>query len=157
MAIFGGKIPHSVGIVPGGVTAVPTVDKITALLWKVKELQDFVDNVYLPDVLAIAGVYATISRSAQAAGICSPTGVTTYRATTPISPGERGFSSRGRYPPTSNRRTRYSRVTEGVKYSWYEDFASAKHPSQGETKPHSAKRAPTPGSRRRDMAARYTR
>ena len=58
VAIFSGKIPHSVGIVPGGVTDTPTVDKITAMLWKVKKLQDFVTNVYLPDVMAIAGVYS---------------------------------------------------------------------------------------------------
>jgi hydrogenase large subunit len=58
VAIFSGKIPHSVGIVPGGVTSTPTVDKITAFLWKVRKMQDFIDNVYIPDVLAIAGVYS---------------------------------------------------------------------------------------------------
>src|SRR3989304_2511120 len=48
VSIFSGKIPHSVGVVPGGVTSVPTVDNMMAYIWKIKILQDFVDNVYIP-------------------------------------------------------------------------------------------------------------
>ena len=47
----------SVGIVPGGVTATPTVDMITSFLWKLRRLQDFINNTYIPDVLAVAGAY----------------------------------------------------------------------------------------------------
>ena len=57
VSIFGGKIPHSVGVVPGGVTSVPTADNIMAYIWKIKILQDFINNVYIPDVLAVAGAY----------------------------------------------------------------------------------------------------
>ena len=56
-AIFCGKMPHSVGFVPGGVTSTPTVDNIMAYIWKIKILQDFVTNVYIPDVLAVAEAY----------------------------------------------------------------------------------------------------
>ena len=58
VGIFGGKIPHGVGIVPGGVTSELTTDKIVAFLWKLRILQDFINNVYIPDVLAVAGVYS---------------------------------------------------------------------------------------------------
>jgi hydrogenase large subunit len=56
-AIFGGKMPHNMAIVPGGVTEKVTVDKITGFLWRLKALRDFIDNVYIPDVLAVAQVY----------------------------------------------------------------------------------------------------
>ncbi|MCX7912235.1 MAG: nickel-dependent hydrogenase large subunit, partial [Dehalococcoidales bacterium] len=58
VAIFSGKIPHSVGIIPGGITTTPTTDSLMAYIWKIKTLKDFVDNVYLPDVMAIARAYA---------------------------------------------------------------------------------------------------
>ena len=34
LAVFGGKMPHTVGIVPGGTTQKPEVDTITAFLWR---------------------------------------------------------------------------------------------------------------------------
>ena len=57
VSTFSGKIPHSVGIVPGGVTTTPTIDKIISFLWKLRLLPDFINNAYIPDVLAIASVY----------------------------------------------------------------------------------------------------
>jgi hydrogenase large subunit len=56
-AIFSGRMPSNVGIVPGGATETPTVDKITNFLWKLQQLRQFIDGVYIPDVLAVAGVY----------------------------------------------------------------------------------------------------
>ncbi len=140
VAIFGGKIPHSVGIVPGGVTETPTVDKIVAYLWKVKRLQDFIDNVYIPDVLAVANA---------------------YRDYCEIGAGCRNLLSYGSYDleggnPDLTRRQRLfkqgtvsvdlkpapldmTKVSEGVKYSWYSDSSTGRHPSQGETKPEFGK------------------
>jgi len=57
-SIFGGKMPHNMSIVPGGVTEVPTVDKIASFLWRINEIRTFIDNLYLPDVLAVAEVYS---------------------------------------------------------------------------------------------------
>ncbi|MCJ7769851.1 MAG: nickel-dependent hydrogenase large subunit, partial [Dehalococcoidales bacterium] len=57
-AIFSGKMPHNVAIVPGGVTEIPTVQKIADFLWRLQELRQFIDNIYIPDVLAVAGVYS---------------------------------------------------------------------------------------------------
>ena len=44
LAIFGGKMPHNIGIVPGGVTEKPTEDKITNFLWRLNEIREFIDN-----------------------------------------------------------------------------------------------------------------
>jgi len=34
------------------------VDKIASFLWRLNELRDFIDNVYLPDVLTVAEIYS---------------------------------------------------------------------------------------------------
>ena len=57
LSIFGGKMPHNVGIVPGGVTEKLTEDKITNFLWRLNEIRDFVDNAYIPDIVAVAKHY----------------------------------------------------------------------------------------------------
>jgi len=56
-SIFGGKMPHSMGIVPGGVTAGPTVSKMTAFLWKLNDIRQFLSDGYVPDVLTVARRY----------------------------------------------------------------------------------------------------
>ena len=40
--------------VPGGVTEKPTAAKIKAFQKTLRELQAFIDNIYIPDVLAVA-------------------------------------------------------------------------------------------------------
>ncbi|WP_305046804.1 nickel-dependent hydrogenase large subunit [Geoalkalibacter sp.] len=57
LAVFGGKMPHNMSIVAGGVTAEPTIDKIANFLWKIEQLCDFIDHRYLPDVLMVARRY----------------------------------------------------------------------------------------------------
>ena len=56
-SIFGGKMPHSMGIVPGGVTAGPTVSKMTGFLWKLNDIRQFISGCYLPDVMTVARRY----------------------------------------------------------------------------------------------------
>jgi hydrogenase large subunit len=45
-------------IVAGGATAAPTLDKIASFHWKMEQLADFIDTVYLPDVLMVARRYS---------------------------------------------------------------------------------------------------
>jgi len=58
VAIFGGKMPHNMSIIAGGVTASPSVDKMTAFLGRVNQLIDFINTCYLPDVLMVAKRYS---------------------------------------------------------------------------------------------------
>jgi hydrogenase large subunit len=87
VALLAGKLPHNMGIVPGGVTEVPTVDKMTSSTLSTSRMfsqwQVFT---------------ATTSRLARGAGISSPTGATNSMARIPISPSGSGCSSRGRSP-----------------------------------------------------------
>ena len=57
LAVFGGKMPHDVGMVPGGVICGPTTDKIMAMVSKLRVISEFCENVWLPDILAVAGAY----------------------------------------------------------------------------------------------------
>jgi [NiFe] hydrogenase large subunit len=58
-AIFGAKNPHLQSLVVGGVTSIRDVnpDRIAEFLYITKETQDFVKNVYIPDLLAVASFY----------------------------------------------------------------------------------------------------
>jgi len=57
LAIFGGKGPHNMGIFPGGTLEQVTVDKIAAFRWRLERIRQFIDQVYLADVLAVAKAY----------------------------------------------------------------------------------------------------
>lgn len=139
VGILSGKIPHSVGVVPGGVTCAPTIDMVTSFLWKLKRLQQFVNDVYIPDVFAVAAAYPDYFE---------------------IGAGCRNYLSYGAYDlegqaDVVQRNMLFkpgvvsqdmvlapldvSRIAENVKHSWYEDPPAPLHPSQGETRPQFAK------------------
>lgn len=50
VALWGGKMPHQQAIVPGGVSEVPDSQKIAEFLFRLQELQAFIDNEYIPTV-----------------------------------------------------------------------------------------------------------
>ena len=57
LCIWGGKMPHVQTLFPGGVSVRPTVDNIAAFKSRLAEIQAFIDNVYIPNVLAVAKAY----------------------------------------------------------------------------------------------------
>jgi len=134
-AIFSGRMPHSVAIVPGGVTETPTVDKIAEFLWKLEELRHFVDTVYIPDVLAVAGVYSDYFGIGQGCGNLLSYGVFDLDVNADLSKRKRlldqGTTSATdlTYHPLDP-----SKITEDIKNSWYSS-GSGLNPSQGETEP----------------------
>ncbi|MFB0553566.1 MAG: nickel-dependent hydrogenase large subunit [Phycisphaerae bacterium] len=133
LAIFGGKMPHNVGIVPGGVTEKPTEDKITNFLWRLNEVRDFVDNTYIPDVLTVAKTYddyfaigVGCRRLLAYGGFDLPAGQ--LFKTGVISPDLQ-------LEPFAK-----ENITEDVKHSWYADAVSGKNPAQGQTEPQLKKK-----------------
>ena len=128
LAIFGGKMPHNVSIVPGGVTEKPTEDKITNFLWRLNEIRDFIANTYIPDVLAVAKIYddyfgigAGCKRLLSYGGFDVPTGLL-FKA---------GVVS----PDLQLEPFTKENITEDLKHSWYADSGSGKNPAQGQTEP----------------------
>jgi hydrogenase large subunit len=133
LAIFGGKMPHNVGIVPGGVTEKPTEDKITNFLWRLNEIRDFVDNTYIPDVIAVAKAYSDYfeigkgcRRLLTYGGFDLPTG--------------KLFKTGVVSPDLQPEPFAKENITEDVKHSWYADSSSGKNPAQGDTKPEPKKK-----------------
>ncbi|GAB4368123.1 MAG: nickel-dependent hydrogenase large subunit [Calditrichia bacterium] len=132
-AIWAGKMPHMAAIAPGGVTIIPRIDNITTSIWRLKELKDFINNVYIPDVITFAQI---------------------YREYMDVGRGCKRLLSFGKFDlddePDVTRRARLfpmgriengqvfpvdpTKITEDVKYSWYQS-ASHRHPGEGETLP----------------------
>jgi hydrogenase large subunit len=136
VSIFGGKIPHGVGIIPGGVTETPTVDKIASFLWKLRKLQDFIDNFYIPDVMAIAGAYKDYFEIGAGCKNLISYGGYDLEGTS-----QDWFTRKRLYAPgTVSQSLRFekldiSKISESLLHSWYDDEASGNHPSQGQTSP----------------------
>jgi len=133
-AIFGAKNPHLQSFVVGGVTCAKdlTPDRIAEFLYLWKETQDFVKNVYIPDLLAVASFY----KDWGAIG-----GTTNFMAWGDLPQSEAEPESL--YMPRGVifkrnlggvQMAKQEGVTESVTRAWYEDGA-AKHPYKGETKP----------------------
>ena len=55
--IFGSKAPHMVSIEAGGVTTMPTADRLIEYVDLAKRVKDFVDNKYFKDVLAVSKAF----------------------------------------------------------------------------------------------------
>ncbi len=132
LSIFGGKMPHNIGIVPGGVTEKPTEDKITNFLWRLNEIRDFVDNTYIPDVISVAKVYSDyfeIGKGCQR--------LLAYGAFD--SPDGELFKPGVISEKLEHETFAPKNITEDVKHSWYADSTSGKNPAQGQTKPEPKK------------------
>lgn len=133
-AIFGGKNPHPQSLVVGGVTCVAdlTADRIAEFLYVTKETQDFIKNVYVPDLIAIAGFYKDWG------GIG---GTTNFLAWGDFPQTEKEpeslFLPRGLIKKRNLSEVLMAdpaKVTEDVTRAWYE-AGEPKHPYDGETKP----------------------
>ncbi len=140
VSALSGKIPHSVGIVPGGVTATPTVDMIASFMWKVKKLQDFIDNTYIPDVLAVAGAYSDYCSIGVGCKNLLSYGAYDLEGNNPdYTVRKRLFKQGVTSADLKLGKLDINQITENVKHSWYEDSSSGRHPSHGETKPEYGK------------------
>jgi len=137
-AVFGAKMPHTMVFLPGGVTTDVTPEMIATYEGKLRELISFIDDVYLPDVLAVAGAYEDwFEIGAGCKNLLSyggypltdqkdPSGANLYFA--------RGAYVDGRFVPVDA-----DQIKEHVAHSWYKSGAG-KHPFDGETLPEVDKR-----------------
>lgn len=134
MAVFGGKNPHTQFTVVGGVSCYNglTQERISEFKALHEETQKFVEECYIPDLLAIAEYYKDWANIG---------GCTNY-----MSFGEFGaddYDLEDNYFPQGVIMNRNladvadfdpSEIEEHVKHSWYKD-GPAKHPYNGVTEP----------------------
>jgi len=140
VSIFSGKVPHSVGIIPGGVTSTPAVDMIISFLWKLKKVQDFIDNTYIPDVLAVAGAYPDYCEiGAGCRNLLSYGGYDLEGADPDQTRRKRLYTQGVTSADLKAGKLDISKITESLKHSWYQGSASGSHPTQGKTEPELGK------------------
>ena len=115
LSVFGGKMPHQIAIVPGGVTTPVLADKITTFAWRLKEIRQFVEEAYLPDALMLTRFYPDYLEIGSGCGK-----LLSYGAFA-LENGEK-FYQAGR---TSRNMQWQSFDADGLKeeiaYSWYDD------------------------------------
>lgn len=146
VAILGSKTPHIQNVAVGGVAnpialnsqSVLSVERLLAIKEHIEAVKNFVQQVYLIDVAAVAAFYpewTTIGR-----------GVTNYLACPDFPLDEKGtkFETVGghiaggkleSFKPIVKFGDEYFRdgVAESVKHSWYQGGKGALHPYKGET------------------------
>ncbi|MGB2983966.1 MAG: nickel-dependent hydrogenase large subunit [Candidatus Bipolaricaulia bacterium] len=128
LAVFGGKMPHSVGIVPGGVTQAAAVDTIAGFLWRLNELRHFIDHVYVPDIVEVARHYVDYAEIGAGSGKFLDYGGFPQRDGRYFSAGTIGAD----LVPAELDSTK---ITESVTHSWYADGDGPLHPTHGKTVP----------------------
>lgn len=57
LAILGGKVPFAQALMPGGLTTAVTTDKLMFFYRTLQKTRAFVENRYLPQILALAGAF----------------------------------------------------------------------------------------------------
>ena len=133
MAVFGAKNPHTQFLVAGGVTCYEslTPERIAEFEGLYKEVNDFVNQVYIPDLLLVGGAYKDWTKI----------GGTANFMTFGEFPGdERNLESRWFKPGVVFDRKLEalpfdpSKIEEHVRHSWYAGDAVHK-PFQGVTEP----------------------
>jgi len=133
LVVFGGKMPHEMGILPGGATERPTVDKIVSYAARIKELQTFIDNKYIPDVLAVAEGYMQYFSIGKGCG-----NLLSYGGFEEDVNGKEKLFPAGTYINGKFGAFSADKIAEYVKHSKYSS-ASGRHPSHGETVPQPEK------------------
>jgi len=139
MALFGGKNPHMQTYVTGGISCVQdliNIDRLTEYLYYLKEMQSFIDNVYIPDLITIASFYKDW-------GIKNVGGYSNFLAYGNFPQESSKYGTEKMWLPsgviikrniTKILEVDPSKITEEVKRAWYEDDIPL-NPTKGVTKP----------------------
>ncbi len=134
MAVFGAKNPHTQFTVVGGVTCYDgmTAERINEFIGLYRETKKFIEEVYIPDLLAVASFYK------DWAGIGGTTNFLTFGE---FPTDEKDLNSRFLPPGVIFDRDimnvqefDHKKILEHVAHSWYEGD-EARHPWQGVTEP----------------------
>ncbi len=128
-ALFGGKMPHASTFVPGGITERITLERIAAFRTRLTRLRRFIDECYLPDVLAVAGAFPHYFDTGRGCGNFLAYGVFPEAdgGTDPYLPA--GVLVNGQLQPFDA-----GKITEDVRHSWFSS-GSGLTPEAGRTTP----------------------
>lgn len=131
-AIFGGRMPAPPTYIAGGFTAVPTAARITQFRSYLNTITDFIKNVYLPDVQALAGAYSDYFGIGRGPGNLLSFGVFELdpNATRRLLNRGRVFNGGTQVGPVDT-----LQIQEYVTHSWYDGSVDGLNPAAGVTNP----------------------
>jgi Ni,Fe-hydrogenase I large subunit len=127
VTIFGGRMPHMIALVPGGVAQQPTVDRIVQYKMRLAELIDFIDNVYVPDALALASLFPEAAKMGASYG-----NYLSYGVFEETEDGKKRFLPSGVVINGKLEEFNPAGIVEDVKHSYYSSH-SGLEPFKGET------------------------
>ncbi len=134
IAIFYGRMPSFVGTIPGGVTQPPTLSNIAAMQSRLTELETFVNNIYLQDVLTVAEAYKALANAVGFAG----GNFLAYGGFDMDGSGKEKFLPRGVILGGDIMNVKAfddNLITESVWHSWYNNDTDGLQPANGKTDP----------------------
>jgi Ni,Fe-hydrogenase I large subunit len=127
-AVFGARLPHSTAIVPGGCTQTPTMEDVLGYSSRAKKVLAFIRDVYIPDLLGVAGEFPEYFEIGQSCGNFLSFGVF------PLDDQGRKFIESGVVIDGKWESLDEAVITEEVGYSKYSS-SSGLHPTKGQTDP----------------------
>ena len=128
VALFGGRAPHLIGLVPGGVTTVPTRDRISRYRKILREVENFINKTYSAHVMAVAKAFPDYFRLGKYDNFLS------YGVFENDDSGENFAFERGVFADKKLTQFDSSLIREQVKYARYASKSNL-HPLKGETDP----------------------
>lgn len=131
-ALFGGRMPHPPAFIPGGFTALPRPERISAYRDHLQALIAFIEGSYIPDVELLAAQYKdyySIGRGhghllSYGAFDLDDAGVDRLFAEGHVLSGSRNTGALD-----------INAISEHVTYAWFKNNSDDLHPGTGQTKP----------------------
>jgi len=129
VALLGGRVPHLVGLVPGGMTQVPTRKIVREYRSILKDVEKFINDVYIGHVIAVAKAFPDYFKIGKFNNFMS------YGLFDLDEKNEKFMLQRGVYINGAVEKLDTSLIREQVAYSRY-GSGSNLHPLKGETDPN---------------------
>jgi hydrogenase large subunit len=139
LAIWGGKMPHVQSIVPGGVSEVPDAQKIFEFISRIDELIAFIENKYIPVVMAVAQYFPDdFNLGIGCKNMMAYGGFPLEEGPDHVKKNKfipSGIYLRGQDLPFDP-----AQLAEQVKYSWYNDDTGGQTPDKAVIEPNPTKK-----------------
>jgi ferredoxin hydrogenase large subunit/hydrogenase large subunit len=126
VALFGGRAPHPISMVPGGITTEPTKARIKEFRKYLKEVEEFINETYLNHIIAVAKAFPDYFKLGQYDSFLSY-GVFDKDEDRKDFMFEQGLVTGGKLEKFDS-----SEIREQIKYARYKSGSNL-HPLKGET------------------------
>ncbi len=136
MAVFGAKQPHPQSLSVGGVTCVMDLldpARLGEYLFKIKEVTDFINNAYYPDLVMAGIAYANEPSVVNDIGVPNLMTVKEFQMSANEYMFESGIILNGDISKVFE--VDETKITEEATHSWYQDNEPL-HPYDGKTNPN---------------------